>query len=568
MSFNGSGTFVPPTGQPVVSGTVIQSATFNTLVADIGNTFNNVLPRDGQASMSGQLKIVDGTSSIPGIAFNSEASSGMYRPSSGMLGLVASGVEVMRVNSSGRLLIGSTTDDGTNTLQVTGATKVNGAVTATSFVGPLTGNVTGNVTGTSSGVTGILPVASGGTGVATLTGLAYGNGTGAYTAATAAQLVTALGYVPYNVTNPSGYQSAAQLAAVAANYLPLTGGNVSGNLTFGNNTGLFFKDTGGTTHQTLVYSGDNNLYLNMPVGGYYRIQNAASTATISTLDNGGNLTIAGGLGCTNVTASGSIVASGTLTTAADISSGGVVYAKTNATQKFVMQNGNTVLGYIAADASYCFRVVNSTYGNFVLNLDNNGNLNTSSSIGSGYIASSGNINASGSFTGGSVNVGGNVSGSSVSAVHPTNATINFNNNSYNMYVRMTSTAGAMEWVNSAYSAVIATLTQGGAFSANAITSLSDEKLKTNWRNVSSDFVYHLSNLKSGVYDRIDLQEDATQVGVGAQSLQKFMPEAIMTRDDGTLTVNYGGAAMVSAVELAKLVVKLEARIAELEEAAK
>lgn len=40
---------------------------------------------------------------------------------------------------------------------------------------------------------GQLPVANGGTGVATLTGLAYGNGTGAFTAATAAQIVSAIG---------------------------------------------------------------------------------------------------------------------------------------------------------------------------------------------------------------------------------------------------------------------------------------------------------------------------------------------------------------------------------------
>lgn len=140
MSFNGSGTYIPPAGQPVVSGTVIQSGIFNMLVADIGNTLNNTLPRDGQASMSGQLKIVDGTSSIPGLSFNSEASSGMYRPSSGMLGLVASGIEVMRVNSSGRLLIGSTTDDGANILQVTGSAKVSGnsSTTGYSFFGGAT----------------------------------------------------------------------------------------------------------------------------------------------------------------------------------------------------------------------------------------------------------------------------------------------------------------------------------------------------------------------------------------------------------------------------------------------
>lgn len=141
MSYNGSGTYVPPTGQPVATGTVIQSATFNTLVTDIGNTFNNVLPRDGQASMAGQLKITDGTSSVPGIAFNSEASTGLFRPVQGALALVASGVETLRINNAGRVLLGTTTDDGINALQVNGPAKVIGATTLSSTL-----NVTGATT--------------------------------------------------------------------------------------------------------------------------------------------------------------------------------------------------------------------------------------------------------------------------------------------------------------------------------------------------------------------------------------------------------------------------------------
>jgi hypothetical protein len=125
--------------------------------------------------MSGQLKLIDGTSSVPGIAFNSEASSGIFRPASGMLALVASGVENLRINSAGRVLIGTTTDDGTNKLQINGTTKVTGALTASSFIGPLTGAVTGNVTGTVTGnvtgtatnVTGTVAIANGGTGATT-----------------------------------------------------------------------------------------------------------------------------------------------------------------------------------------------------------------------------------------------------------------------------------------------------------------------------------------------------------------------------------------------------------------
>jgi hypothetical protein len=98
-----------------------------------------------------------------------------------------------------------------------------------------------------------------------------------------------------------------------------------------------------------------------------------------------------------------------------------------------------------------------------------------------------------------------------------------------------------------------------------ITAYSDERLKTNWRDMPEDYVARLAQVKVGIYDRID-EEDVTQVGVSAQSFQKLLPQAIMTAKDEmqTLSVNYGGAALASAVELAKRVVDQEKRIAHLE----
>lgn len=101
-------------------------------------------------------------------------------------------------------------------------------------------------------------------------------------------------------------------------------------------------------------------------------------------------------------------------------------------------------------------------------------------------------------------------------------------------------------------------------SAN-ITAFSDERLKTNWRDMPENFVARLAQVKVGIYDRTD-EEDITQVGVSAQSFQKLLPQAIMTAKDkmNTLSVNYGGAALASAVELAKDNVDLRARIEKLE----
>jgi hypothetical protein len=99
--------------------------------------------------------------------------------------------------------------------------------------------------------------------------------------------------------------------------------------------------------------------------------------------------------------------------------------------------------------------------------------------------------------------------------------------------------------------------------AGNVTAYSDEKLKKNWRSLPIDFISELANVKHGIYDRID--EDITQVGVSAQSLQKVMPEAVVMGLNDTLTVSYGNAALVSAVELAKRVVEQDAKIARLEQ---
>jgi len=98
-----------------------------------------------------------------------------------------------------------------------------------------------------------------------------------------------------------------------------------------------------------------------------------------------------------------------------------------------------------------------------------------------------------------------------------------------------------------------------------VTAYSDERLKTNWRDMPESYVSKLAKVKVGIYDRTDC-EQLTQVGVSAQSLQIILPEAIITATDDmqTLSVNYGGAALASAVELAKDNVELRNRIEKLE----
>lgn len=97
-----------------------------------------------------------------------------------------------------------------------------------------------------------------------------------------------------------------------------------------------------------------------------------------------------------------------------------------------------------------------------------------------------------------------------------------------------------------------------------ITAYSDERVKTNWRNFDNNFVEKLAKVKSGIFDRTDVNEKEngfkTQVGVSAQSLKEVIPDAVTCNSEGMLSVSYGNAAMVSCVELAKEILKLKEEI--------
>lgn len=132
-------------------------------------------------------------------------------------------------------------------------------------------------------------------------------------------------------------------------------------------------------------------------------------------------------------------------------------------------------------------------------------------------------------------------------------------------------AGQAGWFNSDYAVGIYATEAGNVrtynganfIAAGNVTAYSDERLKENWRNLPVDFVEQLAGVKCGIYDRIDTEFAKTQVGVSAQSLQNVMPNAIIEDSEGILSVAYGNAALVSAVELAKEVVSLKAEVTEL-----
>jgi hypothetical protein len=117
------------------------------------------------------------------------------------------------------------------------------------------------------------------------------------------------------------------------------------------------------------------------------------------------------------------------------------------------------------------------------------------------------------------------------------------------------------YVDPASTSRMNTVNADSLYSYGNVTAYSDERLKKDWEELPTNFVEELAKVKSGTYTRIDSGE--RQVGVGAQSLQAILKEAVSEKEE-YLGVHYGNAAMVSAVELAKEVVDLRARVAQLE----
>lgn len=97
-----------------------------------------------------------------------------------------------------------------------------------------------------------------------------------------------------------------------------------------------------------------------------------------------------------------------------------------------------------------------------------------------------------------------------------------------------------------------------------VTAYSDERRKTDWQNLPSDYVKRLAEVRSGTFLRSDGGSIERQTGVSAQSMENLLPESVSKDEDGYLSLAYGNAAMVSSVELAKYVTALEQRIQQLE----
>jgi hypothetical protein len=84
MARNGAGTYLLPTGNPVVTGTTINSSTHNTTMTDIATALTQSVATDGQTPMTANLPM--GANKITGLAAGSAASDAIRMDQAAKLG--------------------------------------------------------------------------------------------------------------------------------------------------------------------------------------------------------------------------------------------------------------------------------------------------------------------------------------------------------------------------------------------------------------------------------------------------------------------------------------------------
>lgn len=98
----------------------------------------------------------------------------------------------------------------------------------------------------------------------------------------------------------------------------------------------------------------------------------------------------------------------------------------------------------------------------------------------------------------------------------------------------------------------------GNFTATGnVTAYSDEKLKEDWEDFRLSLEQILS-LPNSTYKRKDTGE--RQIGTSAQKLQEIIPLAVMEDLEGTLSVDYGRAALAAVLSLAQEVKSLREQL--------
>ena len=441
------------------------------------------------------------------------------------------------------------------------------------------GNVTNNAQVTS--VTATSPVASsGGTTPAISLSTAYGDTLNPYASKTANFVLAA----------PNGIAGVPTFRAVVAADIPTLNQNTTGTAAGLSATlAVTSGGTGGTTAATArtgigaTTVGGNMFTLTNPSAITFPRFNADNTvsaldaATFRTAIGAGTSSTTGTVTsvATSGTVSGITLTGGTITTTGTVTLGGTLsvlpsnFASQTANTFLAAPNGAAGVPTFRAIAAADIPTLNqNTTGSSGSCTGNAATATTASSCsGNSATATTATNQAGGAANQIQYNTAASIS-SFIAAPTTASTYLGWNGTAFAWSAPTAAAIGTTTQVaynNAGTMAGSANLTFNGTnlTCGGTISSTSDERLKTNWRDVQSGFVEKLAQVKHGIYDRTD--EKLTQAGVSAQSLREVLGEVVMEDENGMLSVNYGNAALVSAIKLAERVLSQEDRIAALEE---
>jgi hypothetical protein len=534
-----------------------------------------------------------------------------------------------------------------------------GAVSATSFSGPLTGNVSGNLTGN---VTGNVSGSAGTAGSATTAG----------TATTAQNVSGTVGIGNGGTGATTAAGALANLGAISSSSAVFSGTTTfNGDLQMQNNFALYGRNFAGTSYKLLDVDSSNQVNLANIGGGSIRLLNQARNTVLVSVSDSGAMAVSGNVTAptfngnlagnattaTSATTAGSVsgtiaIANGgtgaTTASAALSNLGGVglnapaftgvptISGVAIATQGYVASQGYAPLaspnfsgtpqiagaaiatqsyvtgqGYApianpvftgsvaangpATDSAFFQRwVTGRSDTNFKLGIatgvttaGDNYNCGTFGLFyeGVGEVATIGFNRGGGSAAGHlsfrmaavekmhldtAGNLGlGKLPATAFDVLCATNSGVRVSDGTITGIVYPSGAGGLVVGTTSAHSLLLyanngtrATLDGSGNFSATGsvsaptITQTSDARKKTAWASMPRTFLTSVSKLKAGRFNWKKKYGGGASLGITAQEVETFCPEAVRTDDDGFKSVNYGALAMVTCVELAREVAKL------------
>ena len=107
MSRDSNGNYSLPAGNPVVSGTTIESVWANTTMQDIAAALTDSLSRSGDGGMLQPFQFVNGAVGAPGATFLNDTNTGMWLAAAGDLRFSSAGVQSLRLQETVATLPGN-----------------------------------------------------------------------------------------------------------------------------------------------------------------------------------------------------------------------------------------------------------------------------------------------------------------------------------------------------------------------------------------------------------------------------------------------------------------------------